>query len=72
MYSGLFKSEGEERSWFAEGWGWYIVLEEVSNLRKNTWEEVLSFPTRELLNMMAYLKDKGKYQKEQIKKVKRQ
>jgi len=73
-YGGLFgtKEQGEEIAQvgvdgFIERWGWFHVLDEMSNNNRDKWDYFLNMNVIEFLNHMAYLKDRNKWQSAKVK-----
>lgn len=50
-------------------YGWIYQAELVSNYEKITLEATYELPTIQFLNDLAYLKAKGEYEAEQVKKA---
>lgn len=74
-YSGLFdEADGETdngtdgRS-YSEHWGWFIVLDTMSNGMRKDWDWFTEMNLVQFLNYMAFLKDKNRHENELIKKA---
>jgi hypothetical protein len=50
-------------------YGWLYQIELVANYEKITLEDTYNLPTIQFLNDLAYLKAKGEYEAEQLKKA---
>jgi hypothetical protein len=78
-FEGLFDSGNVEEdeplssrggvSNFMRYYGWIYQTELVAALEKVTLEQTYEIPTLQYLNDLAYLKAKGEYEAEQLKKV---
>lgn len=51
--------------------GWLTLIDNVSDLTKDKWDDVFKKSIYEFFNLISYLKYKNRKQKEQIEKWKR-
>lgn len=56
-----------QESYFA----WLTLIDNISDLTKDKWDDVFKKNIYEFFNLLAYLRHKNKRQKEQIEKWKR-
>ena len=78
-FEGLFDTRDDEEddalsgrggvSNFMRYYGWIYQTELVATLEKITLEQAYEIPTLQYLNDLAYLKAKGEYEAEQLKKA---
>lgn len=52
-------------------WGWYNVLDSLSNSDRSKWDYFLNMGVIEFLNTLAFYKDKEKHLEELRKKINR-
>lgn len=73
-YSGLFgKSSGgvsSDSAWFVRKWGWLSTVDNLVNGDVNKYSYVYEMPVIEFLNILAFVKDKQKLEREQQDKLK--
>lgn len=51
---------------FASKWNWIILIDNISELTRESWDKVFEKPIIEFINLCCYLKDKREYEKQQI------
>ena len=72
-YSGLFgKSSGgvaADSAWFVKRWGWLVTVDNLANGDVNKYKQIYLMPVIEFLNILAFIKDKQKLEREQQDKV---
>ena len=56
---------------FAEKWGWVANVDLVSETCRCSWNEVWEMSAIEFLNILAYRRDKGAKEKEELEKWRR-
>ena len=68
------KDKGSENR-FASRWGWWGLIDNLTNSRIDKWDEVLNWEVIKALNVCCYFKDKQKMeaqmQREAMQKMKR-
>ena len=53
---------------FNKQWGWYNVLDNLSNNDRTKWDFFLDMPIREFLNTLMYYKDKQYMVQQEMKR----
>lgn len=69
LEEGEVRNEKQAES-FRSRWGWFITLDNISNNDRTKWDYFLEMNVIEFLNTLAYYKEKGIWQAEQIKAIK--
>lgn len=73
-YTGLFTDEdgetdnGTDGGGYSKHWGWFIVLDKMSNGRREQWDWITEMNIVQFLTYMSFLKDKNEFENEVIKK----
>jgi hypothetical protein len=74
QYKNLFgldaevNGEGASSAFFNRRYGWTYSVSQIADYEKITLDEAFNLPVRQGLNDLNYLKEKGKYEAEQLKK----
>ena len=55
---------------FNQKWSWFYLIDQVSELTRESWDNVLKKNIYEFLNLVCYLKDKRAMEKNEIDKMK--
>ena len=76
LFKRLFevKTEGDEpvtigEESFASHWGWFLVLDNLSNSDRTKWDYFLNMNIIEFLNTLCFYKDKQAHERELIRKA---
>ena len=56
---------------FNKRWSWWYLIDQVSELTRESWDNVLKKNVFEFLNLVSYLQDKRAMEKNEIDKFKR-
>ena len=56
---------------FTQNWNWFYLIDQVSDLTKETWDNVLKKNIYEFLNLVCYIKSKRAMEKNEMEKFKR-
>lgn len=57
----------EQIAGYYKHWNWYIWFEAISNLSKEKWTDIEEWEVYRFLNMMAFIKDKKRYENDMLK-----
>ena len=73
-YSNFFDAEGGADNKgsgdrFAERWGWWCLIDSLTNSRVDKWEIVTNWNVIYALNLCSYYKDKQKKEKMELDKI---
>ena len=56
---------------FAARWGWYSLIDTVSETQRCSWDDVLRKPMVETLNTFAYTKDRNARRADELEQYKK-
>ena len=56
---------GQTNDGFVDRWCWIYHIDQVAEVRRQSWDEIFSLNVVEFLNMLCYIRDKRNWEKKQ-------
>ena len=69
--SGGDKEDGESNSEFTAKWGWFALVNRVSDTTKETWNNVFHMDITSFFNIVCFSNDKAEFEKQQLDRWKK-